>query len=312
MPSTRRNLNSGTDHPPLAESELIFTPEGRVYHLDVTGDDIADIVILVGDPGRVHHFARYLQKIEVQRQHREFHTCTGWYHDRRITILATGIGTDNIDIVLNELEIAINYDRQQQGFRKGAERRTLTVIRAGTCGSLQDFIQGGDLVVSTYACGLDPLAIYYRWNEPPFSQAFRQAFQHAFPEIPYVYLVKGNDALIAHFAKQEPGFPAVHQGITVSAPGFYGPQGREAGIPIQFPDLPERLHRFHWENHYLANFEMECSALYLLGSLLNYRCVTVCVALAGRLAGTFVRDYTATIDTLVRFVLQKVRTLPMP
>ncbi len=287
-----------------AESELIFTEEGRVYHLDLLGEEVADIVILVGDPGRVKVFKSYMDRVEVEREHREFRVCTGEVSGRRLTVLSTGIGTDNIDIVMNELEIAVNYDRKVGLFRSGESRRKLTVIRAGTCGSLQDEIEAGDLVVSEWACGLDTLPVYYRWEPSREARMLQKVFKEQFPEIPFCYFVRGTERLVRHFRKGE-----VHSGITVSAVGFYGPQGREGGIPISIRDLPIRLHLFRKDDKKIVNFEMECSAIYLFCDMLGWDCVTVCVALAGRTAGTFVKDYNQAIRKLVEYVLERVLEL---
>lgn len=301
--------NPQQDIPP-AESELIFR-QGRIYHIDLTGEEIADYVILVGDPHRVDVFAHYIHPIEVRRKHREFHSCTGYFQGRRLTVLSTGIGTDNIDIVMNELDIAVNYDVREQAFRSPEERRTLTVIRAGTCGSLQDDIHAGDLVVSEWACGMDPLPAFYAWEMNREGRRMARLFQAEFPEIPWVYFVPGNPEVVSWLVqpgKTSDGHP-IHAGMTVSAPGFYGPQGRQAGIPIRIPDFPLRLHRFRAMNRRFVNFEMECSAIYLLASLLGWKAGTICVALAGRTAGTFVSDYNRAIERLVQYVLWRLSTL---
>ncbi len=280
----------------LAESELIFNEEGRIYHLNVSEEDVADIVILVGDPGRVDKFIKYFDKVEVERRKREFRTVTGTIGKKRLTVIGTGIGTDNIDIVMNELDIAVNYDRETQTWKQN--RRKLTVIRAGTTGSLQNDIGAGDLVVSSWAAGFDNLALYYDWKPMSEERVLRTAFQTFAPHVPTPYFIKADEELVSKLRGDD-----VFVGITATAPGFYGPQGRQAFAQIRYPLLPEVLHKFEYNGLRFTNFEMETSALLLLSRLMGWQATTVCVALAGRLAGTFTRDYNATIEKLVKYVI---------
>ncbi|NPA33318.1 MAG: nucleoside phosphorylase [Chlorobi bacterium] len=281
----------------LAESELIFNESGRIYHLNVSGEDIADIVILVGDPNRVDKFVKHFDKIEVERRKREFRTVTGTIGSKRITVIGTGIGTDNIDIVMNELDIAVNYDRETQTWKEN--RRRLTVIRAGTTGALQNEIRAGDLVVSSWAAGFDNLASYYEWDPDSEERAVRTAFISFAPHVPTPYFIKANQGLVEKFKNDN-----VFVGITATAPGFYGPQGRQAFAKIRYSLLPEVLHKFEYNGLRFTNFEMETSALLLLAQLMGWQATTVCVALAGRLAGTFTKDYSATIEKLVRYTIE--------
>ncbi len=286
----------------LAESELIFNDEGRIYHLNVSGDDIADIVILVGDPGRVDKFIKHFDRIEVERRKREFRTVTGFIGNKRLTVIGTGIGTDNIDIVMNELDVAINYDKETQTWR--SDRRKLTVVRAGTTGALQNEIQAGDLVISSWAAGFDNIADYYDWEPDPEERAIRTAFQTFAPHVPTPYFIKADPELVNKLKSDK-----VFVGITATAPGFYGPQGRQAYAPIKYPLLPEILHQFEYQGLRFTNFEMETSALLLLARLMGWSATTICVALAGRLAGTFTKDYNATIEKLVQYTIEAVMRL---
>ncbi len=283
----------------LAESELIFNEQGRIYHLNVSGDDIADIVVLVGDPGRVDKFVKHFDRVEVERRKREFRTVTGTIGKKRITVIGTGIGTDNIDIVMNELDVAVNYDTETQTWKQN--RRKLTVIRAGTTGALRNEIGAGDLVVSSWAAGFDNLALYYNWEPTPEERALKTAFQSFAPYVPTPYFIKADEKLVRKLKGE-----GVFVGITATAPGFYGPQGRQAFAPIRHPLLPEVLHKFEYHGLRFTNFEMETSALLLLARLMGWQATTICVALAGRLAGTFTKDYDATIEKLVRYTIEAI------
>src|ERR1700758_5452605 len=269
------------------ETELIITDKNNVYHLDINEEQIADDVILVGDQGRVEQISKMFSKVECRIQHREFVTHTGWFNGKRISVVSTGIGTDNIDIVINELDAAINIDLKTRTLKQ--KMRSLNIVRLGTSGALQADIPVNSLVVSEYGLGLDGLLNYYadykKINEDFISDSFMKHTSWT-PNLPYPYCVKANETLFKKFAKGN------FHGITATAPGFYGPQGRQLRLKAAKPDLNELLTAFSpreesaqregGNNLRITNFEMETSALYGLGKLLGHNCLTVCVIIANR------------------------------
>lgn len=283
------------------ETELILTPEGRVYHINLLGEDIADDVIVVGDQGRVAQISSYFSKIDFKTEHREFITHTGWYNRKRITVLSTGIGTDNIDIVLNELDAAVNIDPKTRTLK--ATLRSLNIIRLGTSGALQKDIPVNGLVVSTHGLGFDGLLNYYAnfksINEDAISEAFMK-HSNWDTNLPYPYCVKASDKLLSKFNE---GF---YRGITATAPGFYGPQGRQIRLRPAKPNLNELLTDFNFDNKKISNFEMETSALYGLGKLLGHECLTVCVIIANRVRKEFTSDYKKSVEVLIESCLNKL------
>ncbi len=287
--------------PQFPETELILTPEGRVYHINLLGEDIADDVIVVGDQSRVAQISSYFSKVDFKTEHREFITHTGWYNGKRITVLSTGIGTDNIDIVLNELDAAVNIDPKTRTLN--SKLRSLNIIRLGTSGALQKEIPVNRLVVSTHGLGFDGLLNYYAnfksINEDAISEAF---IKHSNwdPNLPYPYCVKASDKLLSKFNE---GF---YRGITATAPGFYGPQGRQIRLKAAKPNLNEILTDFNYDNKKISNFEMETSALYGLGKLLGHECLTVCVIIANRVRKEFTNDYKKSVEVLIESCLNKI------
>lgn len=283
------------------DTELILTPEGRVYHINLLNEDIADNVIVVGDQGRVPQISGYFSKIDFKTEHREFVTHTGWYNNKRVTVLSTGIGTDNIDIVMNELDAAVNIDPKTRTLNPSL--RKLNIVRLGTSGALQADIPVNGLVVSTHGLGFDGLLNYYdnfkSVNEDAISAAF---MKHSdwLPNLPYPYCVKASDALLSKFTT---GF---HRGITATAPGFYGPQGRQIRLKAAKPNLNELLTDFNFEGQKITNFEMETSALYGLGKLLGHECLTICVIIANRVRKEFTSDYKKSVDVLIENCLSKI------
>lgn len=287
--------------PQFPETELILTPEGRVYHINLLGEDIADDVIVVGDQGRVAQISSYFSKIDFKTDHREFVTHTGWYNGKRITVLSTGIGTDNVDIVMNELDAAVNIDPKTR--TQNSKLRSLNIIRLGTSGALQADIPVNGLVVSTHGLGFDGLLNYYAnfsdINEDAISRAFMKHSGWA-PNLPFPYCVKASDKLLAKF---DEGF---FKGITATAPGFYGPQGRQLRLKAAKPNLNEILTDFNYDNKKITNFEMETSALYGLGKLLGHECLTICVIIANRVRKEFTTDYKKSVDVLIESCLSKI------
>lgn len=280
----------------IADSELIITPQGHIYHLDLHPEELATTIITVGDPNRVAEVSKYFSKIEVKRAHREFVTHTGEYNGKRISVVATGIGPDNIDIVFNELDALVNIDLNT---RKIKEQFTaLDVVRMGTSGSLQGDIPCDSLVVGTHGIGLDNLLHYYQLETPEELEALKAAFvaQVGLENSRIVpYIAKGSEALLKKFDTND----GYHHGITVTCPGFYAPQGRQLRLPVAYPNLVNNLSIFKHESHRITNFEMETSAIYGLGQLLGHNCLAVNTIVANRVNKTFSKDSAKGVDTMI-------------
>jgi uridine phosphorylase len=279
----------------IAESELIINARGAIYHLDVRPDELAHNIITVGDPDRVEEVSKYFDKVEVKRQHREFVTHTGRIGEKRISVVSTGIGPDNIDIVLNELDALVNIDFETRLIKN--KLTSLNIIRIGTSGSLQADIPVDSYVASTHALGLDNLLNYYRLEHNEQDIQLLQSFithtqLHAQVTNPYISMASGS--LLKNFVD---GF---HHGITVTCPGFYGPQGRILRLGIKNPDLIDRLTHFSFGQHRITNFEMETSAIYGLGKLLGHHCLSLSAIVANRIAKEFSKDSATAIDKLIK------------
>lgn len=283
------------------ESELIINPDGSVYHIKLRPEHIAPTVILVGDQHRVEKISQYFDKVEFKIQNREFLTHTGLYNNKRITVLSTGIGTDNIDIVVNELDAAVNIDLENRV--DNPEHIALNIIRLGTSGALQQDIPVDSFVASAYGLGLDGLLNYYQHDDNLVETELTRAFveQTSWNQrLPYPYIIKASDNLISTVAS------GMTKGITATASGFYAPQGRQLRIPLAFPELNERIEQFEYMGQRITNFEMETSALYALGRILGHNTLTVCNIIANRVSKQFSKDYKKSTDKLIQLVLERV------
>lgn len=283
------------------ETELIVTDKKTVYHIDLSPDQIADDVIVVGDQGRVEKISAFFSTIECKVAHREFVTHTGIFNGKRISVVSTGIGTDNIDIVLNELDAAVNIDLEKRIEKQN--KRSLNIIRLGTSGALQDYIPVNGLVVSKYGLGLDGLLNFYQGyknqNENEISDSFIKHIN--WPDnLCYPYCYSANDKLFNMFSNGN------YSGITATAPGFYGPQGRRLRLKPFMHDLNERLTAFDFNGEKITNFEMETSALYGLGKMLGHNCLTICVIIANRIRKEFTNDYNASVNHLIETSLERL------
>lgn len=283
----------------MKASELVLAPDGSLYHIHLTGDTLANKVLLVGDPGRVEMFKTIFDKIEFESYNRELHALTGVYHGVRFTALSTGMGCDNIDIVMTELDAAL---RVKNGEWKEESARILQLVRIGTSGSLQPEIDCGSTVASAYAIGLDGLMNYYReWDNPlpDMQQAFldHMAFDG---RLSAPYCVAGSQQLLEHLAVGS------HRGITVTAPGFYGPQGRTIRLHPAIDGLNERLSAFRYDGLLVTNLEMETSAIYGFSHLLGHQALTLCLIIANRPRGTFLNDYHEPMRQLVGTVVERL------
>lgn len=278
----------------IAESELIINPRGAVYHLDLRPEEIAGTVITVGDPDRVREVSKHFDRIEVRRQHREFISHTGFIGKKRLTVLSSGIGPDNIDIVMNELDALANIDFDRREARN--ELKHLNIIRLGTSGSLQEDIPVDSFVASTHGLGIDNLLNFYRHEQNDEEKQLLHSFVthtqiHGQTGNPYIS--SGAASLIKHFVKD------FHQGITVTCPGFYGPQGRILRLGISNPSLVDRLTDFRFGQHRISNFEMETSAIYGLGKLLGHNCLALNAIVANRVKKEFSKDGQAAVEKLI-------------
>ncbi len=285
---------------PLADSELVLGPDGSVYHLGLRPEHVGDLVLVAGDPGRIATISALFERIEHRAQNREFVSHTGVYHGTRITALATGIGTDNIDIVLNELDALVNVDLERR--TPLATHRSLRIVRLGTCGALQPDIPVDARIVSTHGLGLDNVLHYYAHEHEAHEEAILDAFLAHVPwpgALPRPYLATGDADLVRLMAEGN------HAGITATAGGFYGPQGRQLRLGTAVEKLNERFTDFRHEGLRIANYEMETSALYGLGALLGHRTCTVCTVVANRFRREFSRDHHAAVRTMVGEVLER-------
>ena len=283
-----------------ASSELILTPAGELYHLHLLPDQLADMILTVGDPARVARITQHFDSLECRISNREFVTHTGRLGRKRISVISTGIGPDNIDIVLNELDALANINLQTRSLSQVPRR--LTIIRLGTCGSLQHDVPAEEFIASSFGIGLDNLLHFYNYEPNPEEQFIRTEFlQHTHMERSNIhpYVAEGSIRLRNHF---DAGF---HSGITVTCPGFYGPQGRSLRLPARWSQLPELLSSFECRGEKVLNLEMETAALYGLGNLLRHYCLSLSVVVAARRQGFFTLDADAATEKLI------LKTLPL-
>lgn len=287
--------------PVLKESELVINPDGSIYHLKVRPHDIAPQVILVGDPKRVDLIATHLDHIENRVSNREFVTVTGQYHQKRVTIMATGIGTDNIDIVMNELDALVNIDFSTRQVKPDHTR--LHILRLGTTGAVQADIPVNSYIASRTGLGMDGLVHFY--NTPPglLDQPLAEAFREWTgwdARLPDPYAVEASSGFFEAMTS------GMHEGITLTAPGFYGPQGRVIRLPLAHPGISDRILSFRFEGKRIVNFEMETSALYALGRMLGHEVLTVCLAIANRATGDFNAHYENHVSDLSILLLDRL------
>ncbi len=285
----------------IAPSELVLNPDGSVYHLALKENQVMDSVILVGDPGRVDLIASYADKVLSETHNREFYTKVIRYNGSDITVMSTGIGTDNIDIAINELDAAVNIDLEKRMIKP--EKRSLNLIRLGTSGAMQEDIPVDSLVASKYGLGFDGLMNYYQWNPSKDEIALRDAFifHTAYPmDLAKPYIVESDQDLRLRIA------PTLISGITATASGFYAPQGRVLRVGLAHPDLNEDISSFSWMDERVTNYEMETSALYGLGRTLGHRTCTICAIIANRKRKEYSKDYKLVVKQMVTEVLERL------
>lgn len=288
----------------FAESELIINKDGSVFHLHVRPEQLADKVILVGDPGRVALVASHFEEKEMEVESREFRTVTGTYKGKRITVISTGIGCDNIDIVMNEVDALANI-----GFQTRTEKqqlRSLEIVRIGTCGGLQLNTPEGTFICSEYSVGFDGLLNFYEGRNAVCDLKMERALISHLGWTgnmcqPYPYVIKADENLVERIAQND-----MVRGITVACGGFFGPQGRQLRVPLVDPHQNEKIESFEYEGMHITNFEMESSALAGLAKLMGHRATTTCMVIANRRAGKANTGYKNIIDDLITLVLDRI------
>jgi uridine phosphorylase len=283
----------------IPESELIINSRGAIYHLDLRPDELADTIIVVGDPERVKKVSAHFDRIEHRLQHREFITHTGYIGNKHLSVISTGIGPDNIDIVFNELDALANINFETRLIKD--KLTSLNIIRFGTSGSLQADIPVDSFVASSHGLGLDNLLNFYSYEKTEADKAMIDAFirhTNLDPAITNPYAFSGSEMLLQKFNE---GF---HQGITVTCPGFFGPQGRVLRLALSSPGLVDKLTHFSHHNHRITNFEMETSAIYGLGKLMGHQCLSINVIIANRVVKEFSKDSEAAVKKMIEKALE--------
>lgn len=286
----------------IPASELAIHPDGSVFHLHVKPEQLAERVVLVGDPERVSMVASFFDSVECEVSSREFHTITGSYKNKRITVVSHGIGTDNIDIVLNELDALANIDFETRAIKQ--EFKQLTLVRIGTSGGLQEFVPVGTYVAADKSIGFDGVLYFYansanvRDSELEY-ELIRQLDWKIDGLRPYV--VSADESLIEQITKDD-----IVRGTTIAANGFYGPQGRELRLPLADPQLNKKIEAFNHKGRKITNFEMESSSLAGLAALMGHRAMTVCCIIAGRVSHQMNTNYKGSLEGLIKLVLERI------
>lgn len=284
----------------IESSELIINARGAIYHLDLRPEEIGDTIITVGDPSRVEKVSKYFDQILFKSQHREFITHTGRIGNKTVSVIATGIGPDNIDIVMNELDALVNIDLVKRTVNP--VKKQLKFIRVGTSGSLQPHIDVDSFVASTYGLGLDNLMHFYPVQQTEIEIELLSNFKAQVQLNPNItpYINSASAFLLAQFTD------GCKAGITATCPGFYGPQGRNLRMGLAMPNLNEQLTAFRFGNHQITNFEMETSALYGLAAVMGHQALSLSVIVANRLAKKFSADVDATVEKLIKHTIERI------
>lgn len=286
----------------IKESELIINKDGSIFHLHLLPEDIADDILLVGDPGRVEVVASFFDTIELKKHNREFYTVTGTYRGKRVTVISTGIGTDNIDIVVNELDALANIDLKTRTVKK--EHKSLNLIRIGTSGSLQADVPVDSFLMSKRSIGFDGLLNFYEGRNEISDLDFEFAFKYHVQWnylLPSPYVVDASEELIKKLDGDN-----ITKGVTISAPGFYGPQGRKLRLPIIDPDINDKIESFELKGQKITNYEMESSAIFGLSKLLGHQAIALCAIIANRPKGEYSKDYKPVVKELIKTVLDRL------
>jgi len=285
------------------DSELILNADGSVFHLHLLPGQIAETILLVGDPGRVDMIAALLSDVEFRIANREFVTVTGQYKGKRLSVVGTGIGTDNIDIVLNELDVLVNVDLKTR--TEKPVKTVLNLIRIGTCGGMQPDLIPGTFLISEKSIGFDGLLNFYEGRDAVCDLDFEREFRAQMnwtDTLGHPYVISASSELIERIGRKD-----MKRGVTISANGFYGPQGRELRIPLAKPDMNALLQKFSWNGYRITNYEMESSAVAGLSALMGHQGMTVCVVIANRLAKEVTPNYHQAMEVLIETVLERLK-----
>ncbi len=284
--------------PRIPESELILTKDGSIYHLNLKPNHIADTVIAVGDPSRVYAISKHFDKIEFEMNKREFITHVGTYKGKRLTVISTGMGTDNIEIFMTELDALVNIDFKTREVKK--DKRKLNIIRIGTSGAIQEDIPIGSFIASEYGLGLDTLNYFYNFKHTPKELALVEDIQKSTGLGFTPYLCKGSSKLL-----KQVGFDMI-KGNTITSPGFYAPQGRKIRVPVRLPKLVRDLTQYHKDGFWLTNFEMETAAYYGLAKLMGHEMLSLNAIIANRVSEKFSGNYAKVVDDLIIKTLERL------
>ena len=286
----------------MKQTELIINKDNSIFHLHLKGNEIADRVIVVGDPDRVELISSLFDAIRVKRSNREFHTTTGVYRGKEITVIFSGNGTDNIDILLNELDAVANYDLVSRKPLKS--RRQLTIIRIGTSGGLQADLEPGSYIATSRAIGFDNVMNFYAGTEKLTDIKFEDSLMKHLgwsERLSRPYIINSDPLLLERFVSE-----GIRPGLTISAPGFYAPQGRRLSLDPFNMEINDRIESFRYGEEVICNYEMESSAIYGLSAMLGHRALTICSVIGNRVTGKFLNDYRRSILDLSRLVLRLI------
>ncbi|MCX2483584.1 nucleoside phosphorylase [Pedobacter sp. MR2016-24] len=287
----------------LSEADLVINPDGSIYHLNLLPEDVANTIITVGDPDRISEITKHFDSIELKKGKREFLTQTGYIGNKRITVISTGIGTDNIDIVLNELDALVNIDFDSRTVKK--ELCSLAIIRIGTSGAVQPDLPMGTILASTYGLGLDALMHYYVQDNPETDREILEAVKNHFSDLQAVhpYLTAADEGLLNTIGNE------MEKGITATAPGFYAPQGRQVRAKNAVPAFIQRLNTFQHQDNRITNLEMETAGIYALAKILGHKALSVNAILASRVNFQFSKEPNMVVDKAIKMVLDKITAI---
>lgn len=288
----------------IKSSELITNDDGSIFHLHLLPEDLAEDVILVGDPGRVALIASYFDSIELKKSNREFYTITGIYKGHRLSVISTGIGPDNIDIVINELDALVNIDLKTKEIK--TQKRSLNIVRIGTSGSVQADIPVDSFVISKKSIGCDGVLRFYAGHPSICDRDFEEAFiRHCnwAPDAARPYVVDASSTLVNKLHTEG----LTYRGVTLTAVGFYGPQGRILRLPLAMPGINDRITAFRYQDYKVTNYEMESAAITGLCNLLGHHAATICLIIANRISGEASADYHGYMEKLIHYTLEKLK-----
>lgn len=285
----------------IAKADLMLNEDGSLYHINCRPGDLAETIIFVGDPDRVQEISKHFDRIELKKQKREFITHTGELGGRRLSVISTGIGVGNIDIVMNEVDAAFNVNLQERTVKEKITR--LNIIRIGTTGGLLPDAKPGELIASTHAMSFDGVLKFYQPLKNDPDKELQKALEQHFAELPVINnlaVARGSEKLLKQFSDIQ------HRGITLTCAGFYGPQSRSLRLPLQKPDVFDLVKTFRYQNNVISNFEMETGAIYGFGKLLGHECCSISLAVNNRIKDETIKDFKTAMDNAISWVLERL------